>query len=201
MSTALATAALIPASQPYSGAPWNYLGTETVSPVPAGMVDWVLLELRSDLTTVVAQRAALILSDGTIVDTDGSSPVTFDGVSNGSYYLVVKHRNHLSIMSASAVALNQSSALYDFTTGFDKYHGGADGAIDVGSGVWGMVAGNADCTDQDCFPSDLANIRTGILGGAAGYLNGDTDMDGDVFPSDYAIGKVNVLGGRSSQVP
>ena len=55
-------------------------------------------------------------SDGTIVDTDGTSPVQFTGLSAGNYYIVIRHRNHLAIMSASAIPLSSSSALYDFTT-------------------------------------------------------------------------------------
>ena len=61
-------------------------------------------------------RAAFIKSDGTIVDTDGTSPVQFTGLSDGDYYVVIRHRNHLAIMSASAIPLSSSSALYDFTT-------------------------------------------------------------------------------------
>jgi hypothetical protein len=35
---------------------------------------------------------------------------------DGNYYLVIKHRNHLAIMSAAAISLNgNSSVLYDFT--------------------------------------------------------------------------------------
>jgi hypothetical protein len=42
----------------------------------------------------------------------------------GNYYIVIKHRNHLAVMSANAVSLNgTSSTLYDFTTGSDKFYG------------------------------------------------------------------------------
>jgi hypothetical protein len=104
-------------------------------------------------------------------------------------------------MSAGTVTLSSSSSLYDFTVGSGQYYGGADAAMEVGSGVWGMVGGNASNSDQDCAPSDLAVIKTGFLAGAFGYELGDVNMDGDVAPSDYALGKLNFLAGRSSQVP
>jgi hypothetical protein len=157
--------------------------------------------LRSNTTTTVATRAAFIKGDGSIVDLDGVSPVAFTNLTAGNYYVVVRHRNHLAIMSASAVALSASSGLYDFTVGSGQYYGGADAAVDLGSGVWGMVGGNADNSDQDIFPSDAALIRSGLLAGDSGYLTADADMDGDVFPSDYALCRLNFLAGRSSQVP
>ncbi len=49
-----------------------------------------------------SQRAGLLKSDGTIVDLDGESPLRFN-VPPGDYYIKVEHRNHLSVMSATAI--------------------------------------------------------------------------------------------------
>jgi hypothetical protein len=80
------------------------------------IVDWVFVELRSGVnsTTVVDSRAAFVQRDGDIVDTDGVSPVVFKSASPGSYYVVVKHRNHLGIMSGSALALSSTATVIDF---------------------------------------------------------------------------------------
>lgn len=41
----------IPESQPYSGPPWNYEGTEAVTAIPNNdVIDWVLLELHQPKT-------------------------------------------------------------------------------------------------------------------------------------------------------
>jgi pimeloyl-ACP methyl ester carboxylesterase len=103
MITELNTQDYIPLTQPYNKAPWNYTGNETVTSIPDEIVDWVLVELRSGIenSTKVATRAAFIKNDGWIVDTDGASPLSFYGISEGNYYIVVYHRNHLSIMSAT----------------------------------------------------------------------------------------------------
>jgi len=118
MNDDLRLANLIPTPQPYGGVQYtdfNYSGTETigggvlaVSGVDA-IVDWVLLELRSasNPATVIARKAALIQRDGDVVEaSDGISPVTFIGAPAGNYYVSIRHRNHLGVMTSTAVTLS-----------------------------------------------------------------------------------------------
>lgn len=100
MSTSLKTAGLIPLAQPYSAAPWSYTGTESVTSIPANVVDWVLVELRTGTasSTKVASRAGFVLNSGLITDLDGSSTLGFNTVASGNYYLVVKHRDRKSVV-------------------------------------------------------------------------------------------------------
>ena len=109
MSTALNSSGVLPLMQPYSSLPFNYEGAEKVNSIPNNeIVDWVLLELRSGISssTFIKKRAALLKSNGNIVDLDGSSPVSFSGIQNGSYYLVIYQRNHLSIMSLNPLSFS-----------------------------------------------------------------------------------------------
>ncbi|MEM9847670.1 MAG: S8 family serine peptidase [Bacteroidota bacterium] len=71
------------------------------------IVDWVLLELRdkTNRSALISARAALLQSDGDIVDTDGASPISLRDVAADDFYIVVKHRNHLGIMTAQIVEL------------------------------------------------------------------------------------------------
>jgi hypothetical protein len=46
MRTALKDQNILPLTQPYSGAPYLYNGTEALTTVPEDVVDWVLIELR-----------------------------------------------------------------------------------------------------------------------------------------------------------
>ncbi|MFM2392308.1 MAG: hypothetical protein RLZZ546_285, partial [Bacteroidota bacterium] len=77
------------------------------------IVDWIFVELRSksNNTQKIATRSGLIQRDGDIVDLDGVSPLAFPGLTADSFYVVVKHRNHLGVMS-SKVAYGQD---IDFT--------------------------------------------------------------------------------------
>jgi hypothetical protein len=73
---------------------------------------------------------------------DGNSPLRF-AVAPGNYYIVVRHRNHLSIMSAAAQLLTESTPLYDFTTAQSKAYGNMP-QKQLDSGVYGMYAGDGD---------------------------------------------------------
>ncbi len=180
MSTTLNTNGYLPLSQPYNTAPWNYTGTESVASIPADVVDWVLLELRSDLTTQVARRAAFIKNDGSLVDLDGVSLVDFASVPGGSYYLVIYHRNHLQIMTANPVELSSSPTLYDLTTSSTRAYG-TDPMKNLGGGVFGMYSGDTNnsgiVTAADKSSINLYNLSTG-------YYNADTNFSGIVTAAD-----------------
>jgi len=140
MTTALKTAGSIPMTSPYTDA-------RAVTSIPDGVTDWVSVELRiSAAGPSAAQRSFFIKSDGNIVDTDGgTTDLQMAGTDAGSYYIVVRHRNHLSVMSASAVSLSTSApSLYDFSTGIAQYHGGDAKLLETG--VYGAYAGDANAT-------------------------------------------------------
>lgn len=78
------------------------------------IVDWVFVELRSknDAAQIVASRSGLLQRDGDVVDTDGISPLAFPQVAPDSFYIVIRHRNHLGAMSL----IESSKDLIDFTS-------------------------------------------------------------------------------------
>ncbi len=113
----LRVAGLLPMSEPYSAAGYSFSGcssasatTPTVLAVTGAkaVIDWVVVEVRDGGTgtTVLASRAALLLADGSVVDSDGVSAVTFAGVAAGTYHVAIRHRNHLAVMTNTAVSLN-----------------------------------------------------------------------------------------------
>ncbi len=110
---------ILPYYQPYGTQPWGYFGADNLGNFPSHLidqiVDWVLLEIRdaADQDQLIARRAALLLSDGRILNTNGSPDVHFGTHMSGAYYLVIRHRNHLDIMSKETLAM-PSDQLYDF---------------------------------------------------------------------------------------
>ncbi len=131
MTDHLRASALLPILEPYTAIGYQQIGGggETVDPLvfdvtgPDAIVDWILLELReaSDNTTGIATRTGLLQADGDVVDLDGISPVLFDGVNAGDYFVVAKHRNHLDVMTPTALPLNEITAYpHDFRGG-DAY--------------------------------------------------------------------------------
>jgi hypothetical protein len=97
MTTSLNSAGKIPVHHPFNDTLdiWNYTGSERLYNLPADIVDWVIVELRTGTAanTTVGKLAALLKCDGSIFDLDGTSQVKFKGIVPGNYYIVVSHRN------------------------------------------------------------------------------------------------------------
>jgi hypothetical protein len=186
MKTGLNSAGLIPSAQPYSAAPWSYTGTESVSSgfftSHTSIVDWILLELRTGTGsgTLVARRAAFLKSDGTIVDTDGVSTVVFHGQRPGIYYMVVRHRNHLAVMTKSTVTTNNVTSQYDFSTSQGQAYGSAP--MKSMNGTFVMEAGDADASGA-IDASDHTSYWSS-QNGTSGYISADFNLDGKVSAAD-----------------
>ncbi len=87
MSTALNQNSMLPNSQPYNAQPWNYNGNESFNPGSnSSVVDWVLVELRNATSPsqIVESRAALLKSNGLLLETNGIEGVNFSNVQPGS---------------------------------------------------------------------------------------------------------------------
>lgn len=197
MRTDLFDNGIIPLNQPYAGSQYNYNGTESVASIPAGVVDWVYVEIRttSNGTAVLnGKRAAFLKSDGTIVDLDGISPVKMPSVAAGNYFIVIGHRNHLPIMSASAQFLSAASVQYDFTSGSGQYFGGD--AKNLGGGVFGAYAGDANATFI-ITAADYQVVTNNLL--LANYNQGDLNLSALVSAADYGYITNNLL--KASNVP
>ncbi|MBK7946084.1 MAG: hypothetical protein IPJ85_12625 [Flavobacteriales bacterium] len=144
MNTGLRSAGYIPLSQPYTTLGYAHVGgggnettTSTVLSTTGNNapVDWVVVELRSSTnsTNVVATRSALIQADGDIVSAaDNSAALTF-GAPSGSYYVAVRHRNHLGVMTAGTVALTSTAVSIDLSNGSAAMYGGANALKTIGS--------------------------------------------------------------------
>ncbi|MFZ4523666.1 MAG: hypothetical protein ACOYNC_18335 [Bacteroidales bacterium] len=193
MNTTLQENTLVPLAQPYNVAPWNYTGTEAVASVPAGVVDWVLIELRDavspDLATPDTKlagwpKAYFLKSNGAIVDLDGTSmpKIGYPAVAH-NLYIVVRHRNHLAVISNSGMSLASNAYSYNFSTAITQAYGGADGYKQIGTDVFGMVSSDADADgeisvlDYTKWVSEFGNFPV--------YMNSDFDMDGEISVLDY----------------
>jgi hypothetical protein len=212
MNTSLNTAGYIPLNQPYDTIPWNYMGTESVAPgffgLNSSVVDWVLVELRTGTggTTTVSKKAGLLKSNGSIVDyRDPNTPIIFEGISAGNYYVVIRHRNHLGVMTSSAISLSQSSALYDFSTGLDKYYGGD--AYNSGTGIFGLYAGDVNGNGQIKYSGAgndriiILNLLGGnLLGTFSGYNSEDVNMNGQSKYSGAGNDRIIILNNLSGNL-
>ncbi|MBN1340689.1 MAG: hypothetical protein JXA03_15275, partial [Bacteroidales bacterium] len=203
----LNTYGFLPLSQPYSGAPWNYTGTEAVASIPnSNIVEWLLIELRETAGgpetaipgTIIESRAAFLLKNGKIVDIDGVSPLAFDLNITENLYVVVRHRNHVAVMSGNALTPFGRVYMYDFSTAATQAYGGVTAHRNMGNGVWGMTSGDGN-SDSQVGNGDKIDVWSPQAGNS-GYVQGDFDLNSNVNNQD----KVDSWGpnsGTGGQVP
>ena len=181
MNTKLSTSSLLPLIQPYNVNPWNINDNSRITNPSKNYVDWILVQLRDDLTSTKYSKPALLNKDGGVVNPDGS-PFSFSNINSGQYYIVIKHRNHIGIMSATKMQINNDEAVkYDFTDSQSEAYG-TNSMADLGNGKYGMIAGdeNADGKINDL---DFTTVAEKLFSG--GYIQGDVDMNGVVNVLDY----------------
>jgi hypothetical protein len=169
------------------------------------LVDWVYIELRdpNDSTVVLATRSALLQRDGEVVELDGQSPVCFNRVAVGYYYVVIGHRNHCAVMTAMPIFIDNSGTVsLDFTQAMPPVFGVEPQVLtatsQVSGGVYVMIGGDADGNGQVQNTDDVNYWQPYV--GASGYLRADYDLSGQVQNSDkVAFWMKNA--GTGTQVP
>ena len=125
-----------PPASPYSAA------SVAVPAVPSNAVDWMLVSVRPTPTSPPsASVSALLLPDGSLCNAQGGSNVYIEA--RGDLYVVLSHRNHLSVMSAAPVFTSRF-ARFDFAASPGLLWAGTNGVRPVAAGRWGMIAGDAD---------------------------------------------------------
>ncbi|MBK9176892.1 MAG: hypothetical protein IPM46_11275 [Flavobacteriales bacterium] len=199
MNAYLRAAGFIPLAEPYAALSYTHVGGGGGETTTNGVlsttgnnaaVDWVLVELRSSANSanVVATRSALLQADGDIVAAnDGSSALTF-GAPSGSYYIAVRHRNHLGVMTAGTVALTNTAVTIDLSNGTTPIYGGANAMKTIGSRNI-LFAGDVDrnstlrYTGQDNDRDPILSQVGGSVPTAtvSGYFAEDVNMDGNVI--------------------
>jgi len=198
MNNVLVANDLIPSTQPYSAAPWNYNGEETITSMPEGIIDWVLVELRQAASPELATeqtilpgwpKALLLKSDGSIVGVDNNNPFIGNAVITENLYVVIRHRNHLDVMSSGALTLTGNTYSYDFTDTLAKAYGAGAGYKQIGPNVYGMVAGDMDA-DGSVSVLDFSTWAA-AFGMTNTYHQSDADLDGGISVLDYSKWAIN----------
>ncbi len=193
----------IPTTQPYNVPPWNYQGTEVVDTIPPDVVDWVLVELRdapqaslATSETVIDRKAAFLKNDGRITDANGNAYLSFNDSVVFSLFVVVLHRNHLAVMSAVPLTSTAGIYTYDFRMPEGQAYG-TDAQKNLGDGIFGMFAGDADADGMIDAADRLMWVTEA---GIQGYAPADLNLDGQVNNPD----KNNIWvpnNGTNCQVP
>ncbi|GGC12638.1 hypothetical protein GCM10011325_44380 [Dyadobacter sediminis] len=180
---------LLPVSDPYDGSS-TYDDIYNVQGVAGTVVDWVRVEIRNGLDPhfLLEAKNLLLKTNGKIVDMEGREPIfSFQSI---PVRVVVKHRNHVPVMS-NALNFTNKSVAYDFTTSLlQASNTGNDPAqmIQV-NGVWCMWAG--DVNDVLDMGIDATDYNTLFFSNTSApfdvYIREDLNMDGGIDVTDLNI--------------
>ena len=195
MSVNLKNLKYLSATSPYAASP------RSISGIRGAITDWVLVELRKTSNGIpITSKSVLLRNDGYLVDDDGMTTSISLNAPTDVYYIVVRHRNHLAVMTATTIALSSNViAHYDFSTGMDKYYGNDAKLINNQSpAIYGAYGGDANgngvvnATDENAFrrPDN----------GKLGYYGADQNLDGVVNATDEN-GVWRISNGRETRVP
>lgn len=211
----------LPSNSPYpdgasiTGDPFSVSG-------PNAIIDWVWVELRNagDNSVIESSQSALLQRDGDVVGLDGVSALCFKNndfnntALSGNYFVAIKHRNHLAVMTAApiSIGLSFSEVILDFTDAHTATFGtNAQTAFGMPIGILGLWSGNTNSgneikfsganndsnTIKDFILADPANGFNSVTFSSSGYLNSDLNLDGIIKFSgsgnDSNIIKDNVL--------
>jgi len=225
---------LVPLTQPYDSLQNPFLanrfvhkigGDETTtnavlnanSGTPNGIVDWVFVEFRdaTDSLTIIRTRSALVQRDGDVVDAATGEALYIADLPN-EFFVVVKHRNHLGVMTRNPMDVYNRRITIDFTTinSSDLYnHTNYDGLEQTmlfgKNALWaanvnvdGKVKYDGAFNDRIIVASDILQVlensyMTLNYNNAIGYHLGDVNLDGKVkydgFVNDRILIQLNVL--------
>lgn len=180
--------------------------TEVLSKVGNdAIVDWVFVELRDpdDKSIVLHTKSALIQRDGDVVDSNfGDTFLSLYNLDKTSYYIAIKHRNHLGVMTANPIPIIGGVLSFDFTVNngaalynLDPMYEGFE-QNDLLNGKFALWAGNCNVdnkvkysgllNDQSAIFNKIINTEGNVFSNynydllRPVYFNEDVNMDGKV---------------------
>lgn len=176
---------LIPTTSPYGDGATVNPTVLSITGVNA-VVDWIWVELRdaTDNTIVIDGTSALVLRNGSVVDTDGTSALTFEQ-DEDAYHVAVNHRNHLGVITANTVALSSTTTSLDFTSDIAIANGETLALTNMGNGIFAIYAGDTT-GDGNILNTDISNAISNS-GGINVYTGADANMDGNILNTDIAL--------------
>ena len=186
--------ALLPLTEPYTALGYTHTGggggesaSSNINSTYYDIVDWAILEYRdaNDPSVIVASQSVLLHTDGRLRSTDFGGLHPFAADNDGSYYVAVRHRNHLGVMTAQPVDFS-TSPFIDFSLPATPVFGNTARKTNGGTGVLWSGDVNFDGTikytgnNNDRDPVLVRIGGTVPTNTAAGYFTEDVNMDGQV---------------------
>lgn len=161
------------------------------------VVDWMLVELRNpgNEAEVLGYQSVVLRRNGELVGENGDSILVFPGLEEGDYYVSLRHRNHLGIMTLDPVFLSVlDPILIDFSDPATPIKGGTTAGKNVNGKrmLWGGDFNGDGKVVYQGPNNDVFYLFTRVVGDAnntdnlanyivPGYELQDFNLDGKVI--------------------
>jgi hypothetical protein len=176
---------LFPTTSPY--------GTgESVASIPMNVTDWINVQVvdPSNAATIYGQASGFIRNNGSIVGTDGTSPLQIAIGNNATGSVKLKHRNHLSTRTIGQSLPSGSTFTFDFSSAANNT------GVPATSNVYNFVAADSSAVhvSVSTTPLNLTNPQkqlklTGTIrfGMWLGDINQDNFIKYNLSNNDRAL--------------
>ena len=154
---------------------------------PDAIVDHVLLEVRDaiDPSNILFSRYCFLQRDGDVVPSPPGTTCAMNAPP-GNYYVAIRHRNHLAVMTASPIFLGQQPEVVDLSQSTSALYGTNPAAV-IGTrkAMWAGDTGGDNVITYTGVNNDRDKIliavgSTNPNGSVDGYLMQDINLDGTV---------------------
>ncbi|MBO9614719.1 MAG: hypothetical protein J7619_18605 [Dyadobacter sp.] len=180
-------AGLLPTNSPY-GDPATC--PDINNPIKMGNIaDWIKVEVRDavDPSILLESKSLILQASGVVANLDGTAQPFFTSQPK-AVRIVVKHRNHLAVMSNPIQDFSSGVVSYDFTTALSQASNefGDPPQMVLKNGIWCMWAGDINATqDLGVDASDVNQVfHKNELAPVDVYSMFDLNMDGGVDAND-----------------
>ena len=163
----------------FNGATLNKVQNASGNQFSGNIADQITVELRNSTAPYAMAGGPYVLD----LKTDGTASVTIPGTLNGSYYLVIKHRNSIETWSGVPVSLSGAFASFDFTIAAGQAYGNN---LKFVSDKYVIYSGDVN-QDGIVNESDAQLTGDAAANFDAGYISSDINGDGLIDASDLIV--------------
>ncbi|HMS35107.1 MAG TPA: FG-GAP-like repeat-containing protein [Ignavibacteria bacterium] len=145
---------------------------------------------------------SIVDSTVTVFSEYGNTFPSFSNAANGTYYIVLKHRNSIETWSKSGGEnlINGNTLNYDFTASADQAYGNNLAEMYNFYTFFALYSGDID-QDGTIDASDLSYAENDAANSVSGYVRSDVTGDDFVDAGDLSIVENNASAGISAVTP
>jgi len=154
---------------------WNATGPQ----FGAGIADQITVEIRS-----AASYSTLIYSVPNVpLSTVGTASVNIPASYGSSYYITIRHRNHIETTTATAISFSESVINQSFGVITNIFGNNLGPSLD---GIYMIYGGDAN-QDGSVDTGDYTPVVNDVSQYVRGYIATDINGNGSVDTGDYLI--------------